>query len=63
MGIETQGWKFQEKICSTFVIRERGHYLVVMGLGFKPFLSKLFEKILWDIMGCKENNNIKLIPK
>jgi len=36
--IETQGWKFQEKICSTFVIREMGHFLVVMSLGFKPFL-------------------------
>jgi hypothetical protein len=38
VGIETQGWKFQENICSTFVIGERGHFLVVTSLGFKPFL-------------------------
>jgi hypothetical protein len=45
VGIEAQGWKFQEKICSTFVIGERGHFLVVTGLRFKPFLFKLFERI------------------
>ncbi len=26
VGIETQGWKFQEKICSTFVIGEKGTF-------------------------------------
>ncbi len=61
VGIQTQAWKFQKKICSIF--GEKGHFLVVMGLRFEPFLFKLFEKIWWDIMGCKENNNIKLIPK
>jgi len=40
VGIEAQGWKFQEKICSTFVIGERGHFLMVTGLGFKPSCFK-----------------------
>jgi hypothetical protein len=43
VGIQTQAWKFQKKICSIF--GEKGHFLVVMGLRFEPFLFKLFEKI------------------